>query len=102
MIERDERDWKRVDVVAPTLVQFMWPSEGKTLVHGIATDIGPGGIFVSTDTDADIDDLVSLDVDLVELGDHIIESGRVVRSEAGGFAVEFLYRCERLDQVRPC
>jgi hypothetical protein len=101
MIAREERDCKRVDIIAPTLVQVMWPSLRHSVVHGVATDIGPGGMFIVSENPVERDDLVAVNVDLVEFGEHVIESGKVVRSDETGFAVKFLYRCDRMDMVRP-
>ena len=100
MAGKDARTWKRVGVFAPTMVQVLRDQEPTSIFQGIATDIGPGGMYISSADDAECDDMVALDVDLVEFGEHITESGIIVRSDDSGFAVKFLYRCEMFDSVR--
>ncbi len=97
---KDARVWKRVGVFAPTMVQVVRHQKSPDVFMGVATDMGPGGMYISTDEPAECDDIVALDVNLVEFGEQITESGRVVRSDADGFAVKFLYRCEMFDSVR--
>lgn len=96
-----KRDCERVDVLAPVTFKPLETGGAQMESHGVALDLSADGIFIQTMDRVEKDTLVDIDVDLLQLHDHITATGKVVRTEESGFAARFRSRCERLDTVKP-
>ena len=95
-----KREYKRVDVLAPVVFKAMEGYLLRSESHGVALDVSPDGIFIQTSDPMNVDEMVDIDVNLIQIHEHIAATGKVVRSDDSGFAVRFSSRCERLDTVK--
>jgi hypothetical protein len=99
--QETRRNCERLDILAPVAFNALEAQLEHPKSHGVAIDLSADGVFIQTHDHMNIDALVDLDVDLIQLHDHIKATGKVVRADNSGFAVQFRSRCRQLDKVKP-
>ncbi|PLX42583.1 MAG: hypothetical protein C0608_02865 [Deltaproteobacteria bacterium] len=97
--EKSQRAFERVDVLAPITFRSLSGGILQPHSHGVVIDIAPDGIFVQTRTPPTADEWVGVDIDLIQLHEHIKAIGKIVRQTKNGFALKFGSRCVRLASV---
>lgn len=98
--QSEKRDCERLDLMGPAYLKILRSDHHLDIVHGVASDISATGMFVTAKKPEEPDIRVDVDLELPQLGERIMTSGKVVRTDEEGYAVKFFSRCELLDTLR--
>ena len=97
---KSQRTFERLYVLAPVTFRSLSGGILQPHSHGVVIDIAPDGIFVQTRTPPPTDEWVGVDIDLIQLHEHIKAIGKIVRHTKNGFAMKFGSRYVRLASVQ--